>query len=359
MIIEDDMSIAFDIDYKAFIKELPDNFGIVQLFTINHVNTKLFVDKYKSDNIASVPWEPHHWGTGGYLVNKRVFEKALAPLLSKPYSDVFDLDLFAADNVTRLPSICFKNEAFQPGLPCVLSRFMVPGHGMLGGVSADYFIYSLVPGTSYTSAVPLLQGSRLAYNSTISERHSIYDRISIDTGRRAIHDMYYGQLRLPSYLKLNAFEIYYIASSNNKNNSDFTDHLYNLGYPFFKVEPILSSDLLHSDFNISDAHYPCHVSHAPLVFASSSLAGQASLAGQPRVQVNQLCVPPTDTLADLAQTLAHLRAILAALDSANTNNYALIMEDRMAVAVDIELQTFIDIFPPDFAFIQVLSLVVS
>lgn len=355
MVLEDDMMIAYDIDFKKLGAELPKDFAIIQLFSKNYINAGIHADKYDSEGVLYVPWKPHHWSTGGYLINKRVLRQVLAPLLQKNNNkDIFDMDLISADNVTKTPSDCFVG-SLEGGVsyPCVLSRFDVPGHGLLGGIAADYYIFCLAYGRTYTLTVPLIQANNLAYQSTISDKNADHSRVSIDTSRLAILDTYWGHMRVPPYCRLNAFEIYYInhptAVKGKYRDKEIRDFLYGVGYSYQRVEAVtIKSTKLAA--KLAECSYPCTKD-------SKSISFSASIQNSKYVRIDKCCVAPSNTRHDLAVTLSHLKAILQAITSENINPHTLIIEDDMIlVSESVDIEMFIEQFPSDFSAIQVALL---
>jgi hypothetical protein len=90
------------------------------------------------------------------------------------------------------PKHCCKGLQFIHKYPCVMAR----------DAAADYYVYSIAFGKTYTMTIPLLQGSLLSYNSTISSNHSESGASNLRKAERLINGIYTGHYPLPSYLKL-------------------------------------------------------------------------------------------------------------------------------------------------------------
>jgi GR25 family glycosyltransferase involved in LPS biosynthesis len=93
LVMEDDMALQFDVDFDLLVSKLPKDFGVLQLFVINKDAASYLVKQYQR-NLTYQSWKPTYWSAGGYIVNKQVLRKELAPLLSQQ-GPRLHLDLFA------------------------------------------------------------------------------------------------------------------------------------------------------------------------------------------------------------------------------------------------------------------------
>lgn len=245
MIMEDDMTIQFDINFKMLVDVFPKDFGAIQLFVINRDAAAGLIKKYTEKNTSYVNWKPAFYSAGGYLINKKQMRRQLAPLLQQT-GPVFDLDLLAGsdrlvplfmftDKIKRnctvsfndssgvrvrvkkcielnrqeldarpglpkkdgshhacFPAQCCRGKQFIQGYPCVLSK----------DVAADYYVYNIAHQHTFTSTIPLLKGSMLSYNSTISSNHTMFGWRSLRKVERVINSIYAGTIKLPAFLSL-------------------------------------------------------------------------------------------------------------------------------------------------------------
>ena len=210
LILEDDMALQFEVDFKRLVEGLPPDFGAMQLFVINKVIASGLL-KYFLKNVSYVPWKPSYWSAGGYIINKSVLRRELASLLIQE-SDTLELDLIAGsdrrspiflrsksalpskreDTYVCYPKICCQGLEFIRKFPCVLSK----------DVAADYYIFSLSFGKTYTSTIPILKGSSHAFNSTISFNHTLAGGTNLRKTARIINRILSGGLPLPPFLKI-------------------------------------------------------------------------------------------------------------------------------------------------------------
>jgi GR25 family glycosyltransferase involved in LPS biosynthesis len=86
LILEDDMNIAFDIDFMHLARSAPKDFGILQLVTSNDHDVKTLFNDFKrnSSNIWLLRKDQDFWCAGAYIINKSV----LKPLIDKILYDL-------------------------------------------------------------------------------------------------------------------------------------------------------------------------------------------------------------------------------------------------------------------------------
>lgn len=209
LILEDDMTLQFEVDFKSFIQTLPNDFGALQLFVINKSIAGGLL-RFFLKNVSSVSWKPAYWSAGGYIINKPVLRKELAGFLRQK-GDTLEVDLLAgsdrkspifmrgkhdsvntSDYYVCYPKMCCDGLRFIRKFPCVLSK----------DVAADYYIYSLSFGNTYTTTIPILKGSSHALNSTISMNHSLTGGTHLRKAARIINRLLTGKLPLPPFLKI-------------------------------------------------------------------------------------------------------------------------------------------------------------
>lgn len=347
LVLEDDMSIMFDVDFDAFAKIFPSDFGIVQLFVMNPVQqTRLL--RYSKRKKYVIPWEPLFWSTGGYLMNKATLRLHLGHLLQQRGNRVFGIDLIAGANriiilgqdKTRRRKVCWPAQCcvgieFQPKFPCVLSPH---------GVAADYYIYSIAHGKTYVSTFPILAGTTEAYVSTISLNHTSDDTMRIKHGRKFIRDIYSGLVALPPYLRLRysdseAVEVFYVNYDTESAKPPIESHLESRGYRFTRVDAV--QPVRGETYDLAASRPPC-ARAVPLRFRSD--------AGT--ITVDRLCAGNSSTVSEVAATLSHLKAIVAALRSPNINNFALILESGARLSFRLDFKALIESLPRKCAIMQ-------
>lgn len=74
-----------------------------------------------------------------------------------------------------------------------------------------------------------------------------------------------------------------------------------------------------------------------------------------RVLVDALCGRPRNTKRELTVTISHLQALRTALNQISDSPYALILEDDMQFAFDVDYQALADSAPKDFAILQLVT----
>lgn len=208
LILEDDMSLQFAVDFPHFIASLPKDFSIIQL---SHKYTREFppklMQKRKKKHQA---WTENLYSTGAYIINKRIMRELLAPLLSQPPGNVIDIDFIIGRDVDWekrygfvygmhwwpcYPKQCCQsdNKYIQSGstFPCILARYSF----------ADSYIYNF--GNALTSTIPLfVHASKTApvrgivgVDVKTNYRNSVYAELDL------VKRFYDGQKDLPSYIK--------------------------------------------------------------------------------------------------------------------------------------------------------------
>ena len=144
---------------------------------------------------------------GGYIINKKILRKHLAPLFTQS-GNIFQMDLIAGSNrinpyflqvgtrvqpqVACFPKQCCDGLNFIKKYPCVCS----------GAVNADYYIYFMAMDKTYSTTLPLMKGALESFNSTIDDSHNDIGSKGMAYAELIIRDVYLGKIPLPPYLKL-------------------------------------------------------------------------------------------------------------------------------------------------------------
>jgi hypothetical protein len=190
LILEDDVQLAFDIDFDLFVREFPVDFAMVQMLVISVNTVDRLLNRYTKKGKLHAPWLHRYFSAGAYLINKKVMAQHIAGMLQ---SDIAAMRIeFIAGRGDCAPAKCCAEGRFQRGYPCVEAF----------DANADHYVFSLAPSRVYTSTIPLFRGSGLAANSTIGETHSHYIGGEALSKVDAIIDRFRrGELSLPPYAR--------------------------------------------------------------------------------------------------------------------------------------------------------------
>lgn len=90
--------------------------------------------------------------------------------------------------------------------------------------------------------------------------------------------------------------------------------------------------------------------------ASVAMKSASDLQKSPfRVLITEHCGRKKNTKRELTVTSSHLKAIRTAIYANNSKPYALILEDDLQLAFDIDFQALINSAPQDFAMLQLIT----
>lgn len=217
LILEDDMQLAFDVDWPALHKTVPEDAVMLQLVTSNERDVQALFAKYKKSGGAHL-WHKRldrndFWCAGAYLVHKErmrpiidrivrllpasaPFTAASAaaalqapPTPSSPLDAKLVMTVLAGYSRPCFPKLCC-NELAAPqehghGYEN-LGKFIVGGGGGGGGelgpthqacifaargYQADHYIFSLARRYTYMLTVPLVGGASVGNVSTLHQEH--------------------------------------------------------------------------------------------------------------------------------------------------------------------------------------------
>lgn len=226
--------------------------------------------------------------------------------------------------------ICIHTHIYIHTYPSLIYTF-------LGFLSGKY-IFGMFPNHVYVSTLPFLKKA--------SHKNGEIANI--------VREIYNLKVSLPSFMKFlpttynHTMEIFYInLNSSIARNNEMQLQLSQFGYPFQRIEainlPSISS--ISYEYNLSQAMDPCETPTEPLIIDSSIYHSSS-------IKINKLCIHNTNFMKEIVCTLSHIKAIIRALTSNSTNNYALIMEDDMIFPFSVDFDSFISYFPSDFGIIQ-------
>jgi GR25 family glycosyltransferase involved in LPS biosynthesis len=208
VIVEDDVTIPFDIDFDKLVASAPEGFKILQLFNSNEGTMKNSWEKYGKNGFL---WSKHFqhqiaafWSTCAYLIDrealKPVIDKIayeangwvnlkLAACLKKPCHPLnSECCVVQQHNSTELKRSSF---VFTGTAPCIWS---------VKGYMADSFIYAL--GKTYVLSVPLITNGASANTSTFHQEHvEMLHRSAFSRQRKYINAMIVGDSVLPPFAK--------------------------------------------------------------------------------------------------------------------------------------------------------------
>lgn len=124
IICEDDIYFPFKLNFDLMIKNLPQNFDIIQMMVISAGHTEFFNDKYYANNILFLNYNPITPSAGFYLITHKGAEKLLNLYTNKitnkydfnncNFLKLADVLIFqsATTYVSTLP-FCFPNINFK------------------------------------------------------------------------------------------------------------------------------------------------------------------------------------------------------------------------------------------------------
>lgn len=181
LILEDDMEIAFDIDYELLIASAPKGFGILQLVTSNSYDITQLWKQYKLSGYKDI-WtlRTYHdfWCAGAYLIDKLVLKPIINGIItslkivdhfsfiSKPKrmnESWYGVNVIAGYDKPCTPSwCCQRRDLLKTESPCVRAP---------RGYQADHFLFSLTEGASYMINIPIITGARSGNRSTLHQDH--------------------------------------------------------------------------------------------------------------------------------------------------------------------------------------------
>lgn len=203
VIMEDDVSIDFDIDFDALVASAPSDWGILQL-QVSKFNLLrwIFTDYYLVQHklwIERSIKELDFWSMGVYIINKQIFKEVMDKISRQRDDGSTEFRLVSGYRSPCFPSKCCTSTGqFNNTLPCVHSPW---------GISSDMMIYQLAK--TYVLTVPLFNGivetnSSLHVN-LMSVVQPTFDYISI-----VQEFMKNGTYPLPSFAKVCQQSVYII-----------------------------------------------------------------------------------------------------------------------------------------------------
>eukprot|EP01041_Mallomonas_annulata_P011352 gene11352-23759_t len=199
LIAEDDITIAFDIDFDALIATAPKDFKILQLFTSNDRLVENIWNKYtENTNTLWIHRRNHndiydYWCAGAYIINKKTIKPILDQIMGILPDNRITMKIIAAFQFHKskqcVPeACCHTNGTFRTDSACILSP---------KGYSADHYIYSF--GDAYILTTPLITSGKLGNKSTLHQEHVDMHSKAFARIRDLIKDFRNGQTKLPNF----------------------------------------------------------------------------------------------------------------------------------------------------------------
>jgi GR25 family glycosyltransferase involved in LPS biosynthesis len=215
LILEDDITIPFNIDFEALIRSAPANFTILQLFTSNDKLVHVLHDKYLTDlkekplsttslshlwvHRASHAPKHEYWCAGAYIINKA----SIKPIIDRIVSihpdklQYYHMNIIAGFQFRTTKQCvprqcCSSDNKFirDTNTSCIYSP---------RGYSADHYIYSF--NNAYILTIPLItSGSAVANNSTLHQHHVNFHSKAFDSINEIIKGMKTGNIPLPPFV---------------------------------------------------------------------------------------------------------------------------------------------------------------
>lgn len=195
LIIEDDVSFPFNINFDELVKSAPNDFVILQLFNSNKDSMKETWNNYlKNPNFLFVENKNNlkFWSTCAYLIDRI----RMKPLLDAVYyhdsnDGWFHFSIIAGIQGPCAPKECCIDNKFQQKPPCVWAS---------NGYQADSYLYALAK--TYVTTIPMITNGQGVSVSTFHQNHvEMFHKASFIRQRQYINDMLRGKVNYPSYLQ--------------------------------------------------------------------------------------------------------------------------------------------------------------
>jgi hypothetical protein len=214
MIMEDDLGLAFEVDFTELIETAPKDFTILQLVSSNSMAVEYNWDQFIYGGMRWMRRQAadDNWCMGAYIINKERLQPILRRILHRVTDKLMVADIIAIDKCSSPQnerfaalSYCCNNNTQDgsldngiisnpnmPQLPCIFAP---------RGYTSDNYIYNLDFGHSYVSTVPLFLTSAAARNSTLHQTHvDLHDSAFMRVKERINYMLNTDKKRLPRYV---------------------------------------------------------------------------------------------------------------------------------------------------------------
>ena len=192
LIIEDDVTFPFTIDYDELVKTAPPDFGILQLFNSNKETMKdswLYYQKNSETNLWIESKNLKFWSTCGYLINRQVMKDVIDQIIYEKDGWLYMKVIAGIQGPCAPKECCDINSQFQVKPPCVWASF---------GYQADSFLYAMTK--TYMLQVPLITNGKGVDASTFHQEHvEMFHKSAFKRQRQYINEMLIGKVKSPSF----------------------------------------------------------------------------------------------------------------------------------------------------------------
>ncbi len=199
LMLEDDMSIPYEIDFPRLLSVVPQPFSVIQLVTTNERDALDAWTIYKNTGSLFTPRdEQDMWCAGAYLVNKTAVRHVLQGLISSWENGLYQYRIVAGYTRPCWPKYCCSPQG-EFLLTSPSSCIHAPR-----GFQADHFVFRLVPFGMYLMNVPIVTAGRLGNSSTIHQKHvGSHHTAAFHRINSYIMDMKLGTTVAPSFIHFN------------------------------------------------------------------------------------------------------------------------------------------------------------
>lgn len=190
LIIEDDVTFPFTIDFEALVRSAPSDFGILQLFNSNKVTMVDSWQKYLNnpESLWSESKNLKYWSTCGYLIDKIVMKPVIDSIV-KYRNGWQEFAVIAGIQGPCSPPECCQDGNFIQKPPCVWASW---------GYQADSYLYAMTK--TYMIHVPLITNGKGVGSSTFHQEHvEMFHKSAFRKQRQIINDMLSGLVKPPPF----------------------------------------------------------------------------------------------------------------------------------------------------------------
>jgi len=189
LIMEDDIFIPLNIDWKQLYASAPEGWGTLQLFSMHFTKNTQNWNHYKR-NPEDLWSKEKLWSAGAYLIDKEVMK----PVISK---------LLTGNNGWWKFRILANAQTCNPQKCCVPGTNKLNPHNtppcVPADVPADFFIYALAPSYSLRPPIAFLRNS--AVQSDVQTKNKVQITMGpSELGKLYLNDMISGEVPFPPFV---------------------------------------------------------------------------------------------------------------------------------------------------------------
>ena len=167
LILEDDISFNYEIDFKKLVNSAPKNFSVMQLSVNSEYMVKRMWKQY-TQNPTSNLWLPRKdpkltWSAAAYLIHKERLRAKVAQVIEQVHPHLYVVHLLPSPGECVYDGKCCDLNMTHPSAECIsyFNNYLV----------ADLYVYNLRPQDTYVSPLPLFTPLQSAASSTIHQEH--------------------------------------------------------------------------------------------------------------------------------------------------------------------------------------------